>query len=517
MGAEDELDAALAAADALAAEGRADAALDAYDAAIGRYDVAAPDRRRAKRIMYALIARSQLLIELGRHEEALASCEAVIAYERRRPAARSERKARRRRTTVAYAHLNRGWLLRRLGRHDEALRAYDAVLAVDELLGDDVVAEAHHDRTLALGEQGRRAEAIAACDAGLARLEGLTGRGVRVAAAGMMYNKGYQLGVLGRGAEADSTWAALAADFGASVVPEIRVVVVRGLVGRIGVLMRDGRMAEALAACDDVLARHGADDDVLADVLFARGSRASALVHLGRVEEAEDEVHAALLRHGDDGDPEVAGAVADLLAVYGGGLMHAGDPGRAVVVLESFLDRVAALPSYDDAPAVVLARFRRATLLARLDRAAEALEAWDALAGSLEGSADPALRPTHALALLGRAHALAVLDRGDEAAATMEALADAFAHDVTDVFDRLVADLGERADGVAVAERLALRAREAWILGRAGRREEAAERLERALARAAAEGPPEPGVAVAAARELLQALREDDGELPAVL
>ena len=138
--------------------------LGRHEEALASYDRAAKiDPRRA----VTHLDRALPLARLGRHEEALASCEKAtraLSKHERDGAKSGKAQAGRRDTAgsksaVAQAHLVRASILAEMGRVEEALASCDQ--AVDN---DDSLARAHLLRAKVLAGMGRQADALGACD-----------------------------------------------------------------------------------------------------------------------------------------------------------------------------------------------------------------------------------------------------------------------------------------------------------------------------------------------------------------
>jgi CHAT domain-containing protein len=99
------------------------------------------------------LGRSQALNEMGRHEEALAACAAILESE---PAGDSASIA-----LHAAAHQNSGLCLELMGRFEEALDHYASATIGFEALGDRrAVAEVTYDRALVLQTLGQHTDAL---------------------------------------------------------------------------------------------------------------------------------------------------------------------------------------------------------------------------------------------------------------------------------------------------------------------------------------------------------------------
>jgi tetratricopeptide (TPR) repeat protein len=162
-----------------------------------------------------LCSRGTVLGALGRHAEALAAYDAVLAIN----------------PQDAIAHYGRACVLYDLGRHAEALAAYDASLAIDPQH-----AVAHCSRGTMLGILGRHVEALAAYDASLA---------IDPQHAVAHCSRGTMLGILGRHVEALAAYdAALAIDPQRAIAHYSRGKALHAL----------GRHTEALAMYDTAIA-----------------------------------------------------------------------------------------------------------------------------------------------------------------------------------------------------------------------------------------------------------------------
>lgn len=259
--------------------------------------------------------RAQVLREIGRHEEALAEFDAVVAIEDqpggavRRARASVLRKVGRyeealaefdallavgRRDTVLAIRHERARVLRAMRRHDEALAELDAVLSARRALHDERdydVLNDRHQRARVLRELGRHGEALAEFDAVLAIERDLRGEQHDKVLAGR-HQRARVLREMGRHDEALAEFDTLLA-IERGLHDEQHNYVLSARHERAQVLRELGRHGEALPEFDALLAveraLHGEQHTY---VLNTRHERARALVAVGRVAEALAEFEA---------------------------------------------------------------------------------------------------------------------------------------------------------------------------------------------------------------------------------
>jgi tetratricopeptide (TPR) repeat protein len=183
--------------------------------------------------------RGIVLVNLGRHKEAIASYDRALAS----------------RPDDDAAWYNRGLALANLGCYEEAIVSYDRALA-----SRPDWATTWHNRGAALGHLGRYEEALVSFDRAVALTPG----------ADSWYNRGIVLGKLGRYEEALVSY-----DHALVLAPDL----VATHHNRGSVLGHLGRYEEALASYDQALA-------LTPDYALAWYNRGIALGELGRYEEA---------------------------------------------------------------------------------------------------------------------------------------------------------------------------------------------------------------------------------------
>ena len=220
------------------------------------------------------LLRGNVLVEAGRHEEALAAYDRAVVLQ----------------PSFAKGHYNRGVALHELSRYQETVAAYDRALALEP-----DYAEALMNRGAALAEQGLYGEALASCDRALVlrpdhpvahsnrgavltlldRHQEVLAALDRALASLPDYaeahdNRGVTLGRLGYREEAllEHDWALV-----------LRPDLARGHYNRGVALYELSRYLEAIAAYDRSLA-------LRPDHPRAHDGRGVALAHLGRHEEA---------------------------------------------------------------------------------------------------------------------------------------------------------------------------------------------------------------------------------------
>ena len=186
------------------------------------------------------------------------------------------------------------------------------------------------------------------------------------------------------------------------------------------VLFERGRAADALAACQRVFDRFGADSD---PALRARA--AMALVHRGAIlfEDpsaslaAYDEV---LTRYGKDTAPELRQHVAAALINKGSILGRAGRLSEAMGAYGQVISRYTDDPTRTVREQVAVAMYNKGMLLAELGRTADAVLVHGELIDHFAHDPTPQLREKVVISLVSRGRALAELDRQAEALADFD-------------------------------------------------------------------------------------------------
>ncbi len=262
----------------------------------------------------------------------------------------------------------------------------------------------------------------------------------------------------------------------------------RASADRVLALHDDGRLEDALAACEQLLTdlagvldaapdadRLLASDPVIRETLFAaRFERALLLTELGELEEATPAYRLAAATPADLDDPDQRHEVAMALLNAGVCADACGDPAAA---LDAYDELAATFGDATDPVTrdqVVRGRVNRAATLLAVDRPHEALVVADALVAELDPM-DALQAEQLAMTARLRSAALRELDR----------LADAV--DTLAIVDGLNDDQPGARCQVAAAQR-----ERAELLAGLGRADEAMAVLDRALARFA--GEPDPGV-----------------------
>jgi tetratricopeptide (TPR) repeat protein len=206
----------------------------------------------------AHLNKSMALVQLERPEEALAACDASLAWFRGVRVVLHE--------WVAQTLLYKAVALVQLERHEEAAALYADVARrledSDEPEMRVLVAESLLRRALVLGEMEKHEESLAAHDEVVRRFADAEAEELRELVARTLVFKATFLGRLGRRDEELATFAEVGQRFAEAAEPPLRLEAARALICRAELLLQLRRVHEGLAGFDDVLARFGGATDV---------------------------------------------------------------------------------------------------------------------------------------------------------------------------------------------------------------------------------------------------------------
>lgn len=460
----------------------AQAAIAEADQVIDRLH-AATDPSLEEHLYEAWLRKGEALAQLGRHSERVALCDALLAHADAAPAGRARwiaqalhakgmawraqgkaqpeieayEEVQRRfaeadtpalRTWVASAALERALVAGTLGG---AFAKVDMVRSCEDIarrFADDapeatreVVVRARLWRADLLAELNYPNESREAFDAVWRELAHAPEAMVAARAGHARIAQAARLGQAGQRVEAaipmlDGVLAAYAHD------PREALREVHARAGFLRADMLDDAQERelALAACDEVLAVHGADESpgVARHACRVMVLKAHALHRLDRYDELADARAALVARYRTHTDPDIE---AEVVAAMCRLALDADEPEEALGLCDALDAR------FGDAPAmrvrlwVARAGMARAHALRNLGRPDDALAAYAAVQERFGGACEPAdgdsnLNPDIALvvahATAGRARTLAQLDRPQEALALYQALVAAIAPDASE-------------------------------------------------------------------------------------
>lgn len=241
------------------------------------------------RVATALANKSSRLDDLGRFDEALAACEAVVE----RFGADEDAPVQKQ---VARALLNAGATLAQLGRWDAAVAASDALVARFDGVSDPAllkhVGEAMLAKTARLAVLRRFPETISLCDAVAERFGALSGFRSTVAQA--LFVKARVLDEMKQGDDAFAAYDQLIALLDGSDESAVRELLAESLAAKGKALADQGRHADAIAVFDQLVARFGKERMVAQCVAEALVEKALSLTVLRRANEAQAAFRAAL-------------------------------------------------------------------------------------------------------------------------------------------------------------------------------------------------------------------------------
>jgi tetratricopeptide (TPR) repeat protein len=259
------------------------------------------------------------------------------------------------------ALFNKATTLAELGQPDAAITTYDELIT-------------HHS------SRGGEASAVQQSDPDTT--------GALPVVLNARYNKAAILAELGRPVEAIAVYDEVIAGYHHNPRPELREVATASCLNKAATLARQGQPVEAIAVYDELLARP--DDPRCGHQIAAAGvSRAILLTELGRPVEALTAYTEVIDRH-DHTEPDTEPDIE---------------------------------PEVELRWPVTVARSKRAAVLATLDRAAEALTAYDEVIDRHADTDEPALREEVLAAWLAKGELLEQLDRPVEALAVYDAAA----------------------------------------------------------------------------------------------
>ena len=247
---------------------------------------------------------------------------------------------------------NRGVALSQLGRHEEAIAAYDQVVAAysqDPIPAlREQVARAMNNRGVALGQQERHEEALAAYEQVITAYSQDSIPALREQVAKAMSNSGIALGKLGRHEQAYAICDKMVALYGQDSDPELRELVARTESNRGVALGQLGRHEEAIVAYDKVIALDEKDSTPALCELVPRvkSNKAIALGQLGRHEAAIDLCDQIIARHEQNPEPAQRELVAKTLSNRAVALGQLGRHEDAIAAQ----DKVIAFVGQDSAP-----------------------------------------------------------------------------------------------------------------------------------------------------------------------
>jgi tetratricopeptide (TPR) repeat protein/DNA-binding MarR family transcriptional regulator len=402
---------------------------------------------------YGLSSRCQALYSLGRYEEVLATCDAILESVGSHQHAQEREQA-------AGALFNKGLALDALSRTDQALECYDSVMArfgsCEEPEFQRIVASAFLGRSIALDALARSKEALESYDAVVTRFGSCERSELQETVASAVFDKGVTLAALGRSEQALECYDSVVARFGSYKEPEFQRIVASALVRKGCALEALGRIAEALECHDTVLARFGLYEapefqETIATALFNRGVM---LRFLGRADEALVTYNNVVMRFGSCNGLELRQIVGNALVNKGVTLGVLGHPDEAIAACDAAVEWCASSnrPQLLDLAACAL--INKARAFVTLGRADEALTLLDSVVARFGSSDVPDLRLLVVAALINKSDLLRTLRRYESALEACERALQLDATHANAVALRtlLLSELRHEADGLKSLE-----------------------------------------------------------------
>jgi len=353
-----------------------------------------------------------ILGTLDRQEEALSLYEEVLGMSEVRPA------------VFANALLGRSAALGGLGRHAEAVSAADELLhgieTADPRALAYVVAPALSNKGVSLVALDRSDEALLAFDEALSYLPDRSDPRIREAAARALLHKGTTLNDLGRDDEALRVFDEVCSQFRRDAAPQgVRRRVHAALIYKGDALVEKGSYQQALDAYDLAQQRLRDPSESLTREALGRAriGRGNALVGLGRLAEARAELDDVLADLGEDQEPVVRQLLVKTLRAKMNAVSES-DAETELAMYDEVLDRLGGADEPEARELVATALVVRGSTLAVMGREQEALLAYDRAVSYCQRSSEPLLRAAAILALSLKLSTYVSADRHDDAVNT---------------------------------------------------------------------------------------------------
>jgi tetratricopeptide (TPR) repeat protein len=173
----------------------------------------------------------------------------------------------------------------------QAALAYSRLTVVLEKQADEV-----------LSEESRHEDAIAVYDEVVARFNSAADPSLQIQIAAALHNKGYRLGVLGRGHDAIAVYDQVVTNFGAAHEPTLQEQVAKALANKGAALAQRGDYDHALKAYDTALAHHPTNTTA-AVASYLRVSTLFVLQHWEHALQALDDALGRFPQDHDRSDP----------------------------------------------------------------------------------------------------------------------------------------------------------------------------------------------------------------------
>jgi tetratricopeptide (TPR) repeat protein len=274
-----------------------------------------------------------------------------------------------------------------------------------------------------------------------------------------LVNKSARLAWIGQTDEAIAVCDDLVARFGSSEEMAIAEKVSSALYNKSVTMRKTGRSDEAIIICDDLVARFGNRKETpiaekVAMALFHKG------ITLGRMGRFDDEIAVyddIVVRFGNRKETPIAEKVADALANKVFRLRQIGRSDEEISVYDDLVDRFGRREEISIAEKVASALFNKGNSLGKMGRSHEEIAVYDDLVARFGSREETSIAEKVASALVNKGATLAQMGRSDEESA---------------VYDDLVARFGSREE-TPIAEKVALAlANKGVRLGQIGRSNE---------------------------------------------
>lgn len=383
-------------------------ALNAREALLRRLDEQ-PPKGRPCAALDALLGKAWDLGSLGRREDELAAYDELL----RRAHGASDPEVVQR---VGMALADKAATLLDLARYGEVIDVADQMPRRLAVAGDaDFRAELSRGlqtKADALVALGRWQAAIDVIEAGERQLAGATAPNLRLRAASLMGLRGYCLLRLGESDGALAAWCELVRCYAEDPASGWQELVVATLAQAIGLLLASGRITDATAVNDTLLARLQTSNHPKLDPLYAPAllAKATGLADEGRCEVAIELID-EVLAHVEKSDSADA-------------------PAQAALAMSAKIMALEQLNRKNDAQ-----RLRR-TLAQVLGPVA--LITFDEIADSLKQQSSTDARERRAAALANKASILSGEGREREAKVVFRELVESYEADESEVIQRLV-------------------------------------------------------------------------------
>jgi tetratricopeptide (TPR) repeat protein len=351
--------------------------------------------------------------ELERYEDAVAAFTFMSRFEDSpNPALREG---------AAFSLASKGLTLADLGRHEEAIATLDGLVArFGDAPESALLAQAARgllNKGIILGDLKRPDESVAAYDDLVARFGDSSDSDVLEGVANALFNKGVTLTEFQHFEEAIRTYEDLIARMQGATYTPLRERVGMAMSNRATCMVRLGFPDEGLAAYDEMVGHFG-DAPEGALLLLAANALINKATTLGELDRDQDELAAydeVLTRFGDSEAPALRGPIAHALVNRGSVLHHLDRPDEAMVAYDEAAKRLVDAREPMLREAAVRALLGRAGVLGSLERYEDELAGYDEIASRFGAAEEPKVRELVALTMFSKGARLHRLDRPDEA------------------------------------------------------------------------------------------------------